>query len=243
MKIIAGPCAIESVDLFVAFADDLVRLFERFPAFTLVYKGSFDKANRTLQGSPRGVGLLEAEVAWIKIRANHPKLLLTTDIHETWQAACVAPHVDVIQIPAMLGRQTSLLNAAAQTGKIVNLKQPTLERADYFEAARAKLEGSEDQWLTYRGTGYPGNLLVDLHELLDLWAVYPPNRLVFDVTHTNRGDKWRSVRLAKAVAALGFENFFAETHPDPSRAISDAAYQLHPRTLERMLEVVSEELA
>src|SRR3990167_6668349 len=121
---IAGPCAIESVDSFVGFADELVRLFEGFPEFRLVYKGSFDKANRTLPGSPRGVGLVEAEKAWMKIRHNHPGLMLTTDVHETWQVRPVAELVEVLQIPAFLGKQTDLLRAAVETGRQVNVKKP-----------------------------------------------------------------------------------------------------------------------
>jgi 2-dehydro-3-deoxyphosphooctonate aldolase (KDO 8-P synthase) len=238
--IIAGPCVIESVDHFVGFADDLVRLFEDFPDFRLVYKGSFDKANRTRQGSPRGVGLVEAEVAWYKLKQTHPNLHLTTDIHETWQAEVAARWVDVLQIPAMLGRQTPLLNAVARTGKIVNLKKPVWEGIQYFADASTKLGGASQVWNTYRGTGTKGNLSVDLHDLLDMWGEYPPAFNFFDVTHTNGGDMWRTVRMARAARAIGFENFFAEVHPEPALALCDANHQLSVRALEHMLGAISE---
>lgn len=226
---IAGPCAIESVDSFVRFADDLVRLFERFPEFRLVYKGSFDKANRTQKGSPRGVGLVDAEVAWLKLKQSHPTLSITTDIHETWQAREVAPLVDVIQIPAFLGKQTDLIGAAATTGRIVNVKKPQWLGPSYFEEARAK--GAS--WFTHRGTGLKGNLSVDLHELIDSLNIDPDAFL--DLTHTNRGETYRSRSMAVAAQALGFRHFFAETHPLPELAISDAHHQLTIDQLELLL--------
>lgn len=231
---IAGPCAIESVDSFVAFADVLVRLFESFPEYRLVYKGSFDKANRTLSGSPRGVGLVDAVVAWRKIRENHPGLLLTTDIHESWQAREV--DVDVLQIPAFLGRQTPLLEAAASTGKIVNLKKPQWLGVDYFVEARTKTRGAAVVWATHRGSlALGGHLAVDLHELIDMRQQLPVETCFLDLTHTNDASAPRSVLFARAAGALGFENFFAEVHPNPTQAICDADHQLKVSTLETIL--------
>jgi len=229
---IAGPCAIESVEAFVGFADDLVRLFEHYPEFRLVYKGSFDKANRTLPGSPRGVGLVAAEVAWLKIRQNHPGLMLTTDIHETWQARVVSPLVDVIQIPAFLGKQTDLVRSAVETGRLVNVKKPQWLGPDFFRQALTVGAG----WFTLRGTGTHGQMHVDMHELLDTLETVPPGKTFLDLTHTNRGRTSRSRQLALAAQALGFQNFFAETHPYPEKAISDSAYQLNFVQLEYMLD-------
>src|SRR3990167_848557 len=228
---IAGPCAIESVDSFVGFADELVRLFEGFPEFRLVYKGSFDKANRTLPGSPRGVGLVEAEIAWLKLRKNHSDLLLTTDIHEPWQARCVASLVDVIQIPAFLGKQTDLVRSAVETGRLVNVKKPQWLGPSFFEQAC----GAGVEWCTLRGTGMYGWMHVDLHELIDTLEIVGPFSAFLDLTHTNRGPSSRSHQMALAAQALGFQHFFAETHPCPEKAISDAPNQLTVDQLEYLL--------
>lgn len=233
---IAGPCAIESVDSFVAFADELVRLFELYPEYRLVYKGSFDKANRTLSGSPRGVGLVDADVAWRKLRANHPGLLLTTDIHESWQAREV--DVDVLQIPALLGKQTPLIEAAASTGKIVNLKKPQwLGVSEYFDAAMTKTRAARETWGTHRGSlARSGRLSVDVLELLEMHSCLLSECSFLDITHTNDGQRWRSRSLALVAQAVGIENFFAEVHPDPEHAISDRANQL---TIENLGIVLS----
>lgn len=234
---IAGPCAIESVDSFVAFADDLVRLFEEFPQFTLVYKGSFDKANRSLMGSPRGVGLVDGEVAFREIRANHPRLMLTTDVHESWQAPWAAGFVDVLQIPAALGRQTDLLRAAAQTGKIVNVKKPLDQNTDFFAEAETKLAAAGGYWTTYRGSGSRAKPTLDLHEILEMRLETTP---FVDLTHTNHGLPSRSRFLAAAVTALGIRNYYAEVHPRPAEAISDRENQLDPQRLRWVLDRVSE---
>ena len=239
-KFIVGPCAIESVDSFVRFADDLVRLFERFPAFELIYKGSFDKANRTLPGSPRGVGLVDAEVAWYKLRRNHPTLRILTDVHETWQCQHVAVMVDVLQIPAFLGRQTSLLEAASLTGAVVNVKKPQWEDVDFFDSVDLKLPDAKEVWYTYRGTGTKNNLKFDLNEINDMVGTIPAAFAFADVTHTNQSSMWKSCGLARGCAAVGIRNFFAETHPSPKDAICDATHQLSRRALSVMLEQLSD---
>lgn len=234
--VIAGPCVIESVDQFVGFADVLVRLFESFPTLTLVYKGSFDKANRTQKGSPRGVGLVEAERAWEQLRCNHPNLLLTTDVHETWQCPRAAAYCDVLQIPAMLGRQTDLLVAAAETGRIVNCKVPVWEDniPAYITSVSSKVSGQ--RWFTYRGTGTSRALCVDMRQLIDLYENC--GAPVFDITHTNAGDRFHSLRFALMGAALTDLSFFAETHPDPDMAICDGANQLTPDMLKAALACI-----
>lgn len=230
---IAGPCAIESVDSFVAFADVLVRVFERYPSFKLVYKGSFDKANRTLAGSLRGVGLVEAEIAWAKIRSNHPSLMLTTDVHETWQCVPASLHCDVLQIPAMLGRQTSLIEAAAATGRIVNLKKPIWEGVDYFGQASTKTEEGYT-WYTYRGSGTREHLVVDMFETIGLVDMHGSRDSFFDLTHTNREYPRASKVMARMLEPL-HANYFAEVHPEPSKAISDSVHQLDTRDLKDLL--------
>lgn len=235
--VIAGPCAIESVDSFVRFADELVRLFEEFPDLTLVYKGSFDKANRTQKGSPRGVGLVEAEVAWTKIRANHPNLLLTTDVHETWQCRPVSAHVDILQIPAMLGRQTDLLVAAGETGRTVNCKIPVWEDnvQAYITSVCSKV--AADRWFTYRGTGTSRELRVDMHQLIDTYESC--GTPFFDITHTNAGERYRSLQFARMTSPLLYLNFFAETHPNPDAAVCDGLFQLNPEQLREVLTVLA----
>jgi 2-dehydro-3-deoxyphosphooctonate aldolase (KDO 8-P synthase) len=230
---IAGPCAIESVDQFVGFAGDLVRLFERFPSFRLVYKGSFDKANRTQQGSPRGVGLVEAQVAWYNLRRYHPDLMVTTDVHETWQASEV--DVDVLQIPAMLGRQTPLLEAAAATGKIVNVKKPQWEGSAFYADARGKLDGAKEVWFTHRGSPTTHGLDVGLNELIEMSWRLSAQPAFLDLTHTNRGNRHHSRPMARAARAIGINNFFAEVHPEPDRAICDGSHQLTLGQLEYLL--------
>lgn len=232
---IAGPCAIESVDSFVSFADDLVRLFEDFPKFRLVYKGSFDKANRTREGSPRGVGLVDAEVAWQMIRANHPRLMMTTDVHETWQCRPASYYCDVLQIPAFLGRQTDLLHAAAQTGRIVNVKKPQWESVWYMDSVASKCQGAKDFWFTYRGTSYGQKLVLDLNEIIDLCWEQDNSKTFVDLTHTNRKDREQSTLVAQACAAVGIRNYFAETHPNPDEAICDADNQLPLQELQLLL--------
>lgn len=229
---IAGPCAIESVNSFVDFADELVELFRRFPEFRLVYKGSFDKANRSRKGSPRGVGLVDAELAWQEIKRRHPHLMLTTDIHETWQAQVVARSVDVIQIPASLGKQTDLIGMAAQTGCVVNAKKPQWLGPSYFTEARNK--GAT--WFTHRGTGLHGQMHFDLHELIETLEL--ETEAFLDLTHGNRGRTSRSRYMAVAAQALGFRNFFAEVHPNPFAAVSDAPNQLSFDQLEFLLEAL-----
>lgn len=237
--VIAGPCAIESVDSFVRFADDLVRLFEEFPSLKLVYKGSFDKANRTQKGSPRGVGIVEAEVAWFKIKQNHPELLITTDIHESWQARAVSGLVDVIQIPAMLGRQTDLIEAAAAAAPTVNCKIPVWEDnvSAYITSVASKAPLAH-RWFTYRGTGTSRMLRVDFHQLIDTYENC--GRPFFDITHTNAGDRHRSLRFARMASQLSDMNFFAECHPDPDSAVCDGLFQLNPRMLRSALADMAE---
>jgi 2-dehydro-3-deoxyphosphooctonate aldolase (KDO 8-P synthase) len=237
-KFIAGPCAIESIDSFVRFAEVLSDLFVGFPQFELIYKGSFDKANRTLPGSPRGIGLVEAQVAWRQLRSEFPTLRLTTDIHETWQAREV--DVDVIQIPAFLGKQTPLIAAAGETGKVVNLKKPQWLGPEHFESAETKARYAKEVWFTHRGNGNSAEVpVLDLEFMAGNWQ----NQSILDLTHTNGPSpvlaSARSRALAVAAAAVGIQNFFAETHWAPREAICDANHQISVTALKRILTDLS----
>lgn len=239
--VIAGPCAIESVDSFVRFADDLVRLFERFPSLKLVYKGSFDKANRSRAGSPRGVGLIDAEVAWRMIRDAHPNLMLTTDVHETWQARAVTGMIDVIQIPAMLARQTDLIACAANCAPRMNVKIPVWEDniEKFVDDASTKVAYGdliEPPWFTYRGNGTNSKLVVDMAQVAEVAAL---GGGFLDLTHTNRGRKTLSTAFAEMVAPLPL-GVFAEVHPTPNSAVCDAQHQLIVDELEWILTILAD---
>ena len=216
----------------------------------LVFKSSFDKANRTSGSSYRGPGLEEglSILEAVKKRTNVP---VVTDIHETWQAAPAAGVVDVLQIPAFLSRQTELLQAAAATGRAVNVKKGQFLSPPEMAGAVAKLEaaGCDRILLTERGTtfGY-NNLVVDFRALPQLRKLGYP--VVFDATHSvqlpgGRGDASGGQReyvavLARAAAAVGIDGLFVEVHEDPDSAPSDPQNMITPDTLDHLLgEVLS----
>ena len=211
----------------------------------LVFKSSFDKANRTSGSSYRGPGLEEglSILEAVKKRTNVP---VVTDIHETWQAAPAAGVVDVLQIPAFLSRQTELLQAAAATGRAVNVKKGQFLSPPEMAGAVAKLEaaGCDRILLTERGTtfGY-NNLVVDFRALPQLRKLGYP--VVFDATHSvqlpgGRGDASGGQReyvavLARAAAAVGIDGLFVEVHEDPDSAPSDPQNMITPDTLDHLL--------
>jgi len=257
--LIAGPCALESADHALRMADAIAEVARRL-GVTAVYKSSFDKANRTSAGSPRGLGLDASLEALRRVR-DATGLPVTTDVHETWQVPTVADAVDVVQIPAFLCRQTDLLAAAGKTGKVVNVKKGQFASAAVMGHAARKVSAAAEAagcahggvLLTERGTtfGY-GDLVVDVRNLPRMRAAAPGALVVMDATHAVQsppagggGPETGGLRrlvptVARAAAATGIDGLFLETHDRPEEAISDSAVQW---PLERLEPLVAELMA
>ena len=228
--LIAGPCVIESEELCLSVARTLKRACERLGVF-YVFKASFDKANRTSAKSFRGPGLEKglAVLAKVRARVNVPVL---TDVHTEGQVEAAAKVVDILQIPAFLCRQTDLIAAAVQTGKVVNLKKGQFLSPQEMGqvAAKAESAGGEKLLLTERGTtfGY-NNLVADMRSIPIMRGFGWP--VIFDATHSVQlpgggGDRSSGQRdfapvLARCALAAGANGLFVETHPQPDQALSD----------------------
>ncbi len=230
LALIAGPCALESRDHAVFMAEKLSDLASK-TGIGLVFKSSFDKANRTSIDSARGLGLHEALSIFAEIRHQFG-LPVVTDVHEADQCAVAAEVVDILQIPAFLCRQTDLLVAAAKTGKTVNVKKGQFLAPWDMKNVLAKLNaaGNADILLTERGASFGYNTLVsDMRSLPIMAATGAP--IVFDATHsvqqpggqgtTSGGQREFVPVLARAAVAVGVAAVFIETHNDPSTAPSD----------------------
>ena len=233
--LIAGPCAIEDEMIVMTAAEGLKRVCEALE-IPLVFKGSFDKANRSSIFSPRGVGLEEGLRILEKVKAELD-LPVVTDVHETTQCPAVGQVVDLIQIPAFLARQTDLLVAAAKTCKAVNVKKGQFMAPDDMRNVAAKLTeaGNEKILFCERGTSFGYHtLVVDFTGLIEMRKIGFP--IVFDATHSvqkpggngtsSGGNREYAAPLMNAALAVGVDAIFAEVHPDPSRAISDAENQI-----------------
>lgn len=244
---IAGPCVIESAELLDIVANEIVRINNNLGT-DIIFKASFDKANRTSINSFRGPGL-ERGIEMLSHIKQQYGLKILTDIHESWQAEAVAEVVDVIQIPAFLCRQTDLLVAAAKTGRIINIKKAQfLSGADMkYPVEKAREAGAKDVWLTERGNtmGY-NNLVVDFRNIDDMLQIVP--NVIMDCTHSVQrpgaaggktgGDRRFVPAMAKAAKAFGATGFFFEVHPDPDRGLSDAANMLELSKLEEVIRSV-----
>ena len=240
---IAGPCVIESAEILDMVAAELVRLRDEF-GVDIIFKASFDKANRTSLGSYRGPGLEKGlqMLADVKSRWGLP---LTTDVHESYQAEAVGKVVDVVQIPAFLCRQTDLLVASARTGKIVNIKKAQFLSAESMVYAYRKVmeSGGCEAWLTERGTtfGY-NNLVVDFRNIAEMRTI--AERVIMDCTHSVQrpggsvtgGNREFVPAMALAAKAFGANGYFFEVHPDPDNARSDAANTLELSKLEGVIK-------
>lgn len=239
--IIAGPCVIESQELLDQVATELVRINKTLGT-DIIFKASFDKANRTSIRSFRGPGLERGIEMLAKVKEKFG-LRILTDIHESCQAAPVAEVADVLQIPAFLCRQTDLLVAAAHTGRIVNIKKAQfLSGKDMrYPVEKAKDAGAKEVWLTERGNmfGY-NNLIVDFRNIPDMIEIVP--RVVMDCTHSVQrpgagdgktgGDRRFVPQMALAAKAFGATGYFFETHPDPDSALSDGPNMLKLQDME-----------
>jgi 2-dehydro-3-deoxyphosphooctonate aldolase (KDO 8-P synthase) len=231
LLLIAGPCSLESEDVCRAVGAGLVALGKAHPELRIVFKGSFDKANRTSLSGPRGTGI-DAGLALLALVRREFDLPVLTDVHESAQTGPVAKVCDVLQIPAFLSRQTDLLLAAAATGRTVNVKKGQFlspqEMVHVIEKLRAGR--AAEIWQTERGTtfGYQ-NLVVDMRSFSIMRENGCPT--VFDATHSVQlpgaaGGKSGGQRefvepLARAALAAGADGLFIETHPDPDNAPSD----------------------
>lgn len=235
IKIIAGPCVIESAELLDIVAQELVNINRQLD-IDIIFKASFDKANRTSIHSFRGLGIEKGLQMLADVKTKYG-LRLLTDIHEAWQAEPVGQIVDVIQIPAFLCRQTDLLVAAAKTGKTVNIKKAQFlsGRDMHYPVEKAREAGASDVWLTERGNmmGY-GNLVVDFRNISDMLEITPT--VVMDCTHSVQrpdakggktgGDRRFVPSMALAAKAFGATGYFFEVHPTPDKGLSDAANML-----------------
>jgi len=252
MFLIAGPCAIESRDVVMYTAETLKQVCERL-GIRLYFKSSYDKANRTSM-SERGVGMEMGLEILQEVKSTFG-LPILTDVHESWQCAPVAEVADVLQIPAFLSRQTDLLVAAAKTGKIVNVKKGQFMAPWDMRGAIAKIEEAREGdkakgdkagiWLTERGSSFGyGNLIVDMTSLVKMREYGYP--VVFDATHSVQqpssqagvtgGNREMVPHLIRAAVAVGIDGLFLEVHPEPEKAISDAANQVRLSEAESILK-------
>ena len=248
MFLIAGPCAIESRDMVMHTAETLKQVCERL-GITLYFKSSYDKANRT-SISERGAGMEKGLAILQEVKSTFA-LPILTDVHESWQCAPVAEVADVLQIPAFLSRQTDLLVAAAKTGKIVNVKKGQFMAPWDMRGAIAKIEEARGErqkagiWLTERGSSFGyGNLIVDMTSLVKMREYGYP--VVFDATHSVQqpsnqagvtgGNREMVPHLIRAAVAVGIDGLFLEVHPEPEKAISDAANQVRLSDVESILK-------
>ena len=236
LLLLAGPCSLEGLDTCRPVAEALAALQKKHPELNILFKGSFDKANRTSINSNRGTGLAEGLEIFQTIKAEYGFKTIT-DIHLPDQCAAVGAVVDALQIPAFLCRQTDLLVAAAATGCAINVKKGQFLSPYEMEFVTNKLEeaGAKEIWQTDRGTtfGYQ-NLVVDMRSFNIMAANGHPT--IIDATHSvqlpgaaggvSGGQREHVPALARAALAAGANGVFLETHPDPSKAISDAASQI-----------------
>lgn len=247
MIIIAGPCVIEDASLLDCVAERLTDINRRLGT-DIIFKASFDKANRTSLSSYRGVGM-ERGLQMLSDVKSKWGLKILTDIHEPYQASPVAEVADVLQIPAFLCRQTDLLTAAARTGRTVNIKKAQfLSGADMvYPYAKAHESGAADVWLTERGNSFGyNNLVVDFRNIPDMLKISPT--VIMDCTHSVQrpgaaggktgGNREFVPAMALAAKAFGATGYFFEVHPDPDRGLSDAANMLELDKLENVIETL-----
>ena len=245
ITIIAGPCVIETMDVLEAVAQELVRLNQAYD-LDIIFKASFDKANRTSIHSYRGPGMEKGLQMLADVKAKFG-LTILTDIHESWQAQPVSEVADVLQIPAFLCRQTDLLVAAAKTGRTVNIKKAQfLSGIDMqFPVQKVRESGNDKVWLTERGNIYGyNNLAVDFRNIADMKQF--TNTVIMDCTHSVQrpgamggktgGDRMFVPAMALAAKAFGANGFFFETPPDPEKELSDGPNMLYLKDLEPVIE-------
>ena len=236
---------IESAELLDKVAETLVGINEHL-GVDVIFKASFDKANRTSLSSYRGVGLDKGLQMLDDVKRKWG-LKLCTDIHEAWQAAPAGEVIDVLQIPAFLCRQTDLLVAAAATGRIVNIKKAQFLSGEdmKYPYEKAVNSGATEVWLTERGNMYGyNNLVVDFRNIADMLKIAPT--VMMDCTHSVQrpgaaggktgGNREFVPAMAQAAKAFGANGFFFEVHPDPDNALSDGPNMLRLEELEGVIK-------
>ena len=243
--LIAGPCVIESEDLILETAFQLADI-ARHVGFPLIFKSSYDKANRSSIHSFRGLGMEQGLAILQKVK-EHVHVPVLTDVHSVEEATRAGQVVDVLQIPAFLCRQTDLLRAAAQTGRVVNVKKGQFLSPWDMKNVVQKLEecGTTKIMLTERGASFGyNNLVVDMRALPVMRGLGYP--VVFDATHSvqlpggggtySSGQREFIAPLARAAAGAGCDGFFMEVHPDPDAALSDGPNMIPLRALKAFLQ-------
>lgn len=242
---IAGPCVIESAEILDIVARKLVEINNKLGT-DIIFKSSFDKANRTSLRSFRGPGLTRGLQMLADIKTKYG-LKLLTDIHESYQAEAAGEVCDVLQIPAFLCRQTDLLVAAARTGKTVNIKKAQfLSGKDMrYPVEKAMESGAKDVWLTERGNSFGyNNLVIDFRNIPDMKAFVPT--VIMDCTHSvqrpgagngsTSGDRKFVPAMALAAKAFGATGYFFEVHPNPDQGLSDGPNMLQLDNLQGLIE-------
>lgn len=244
---IAGPCVIESAEVLAEVAREIVRINRKY-GIDIIFKSSFDKANRTSLSSYRGPGLKIGLQMLADVKEQFG-LRILTDIHEPSQAAPAAEVADVLQIPAFLCRQTDLLVAAARTGRTVNIKKAQfLSGSDMkYPVEKVRQSGTGDVWLTERGNSFGyNNLVVDFRNIPVMRTITP--RVIMDCTHSVQrpgglggatgGNREYIPAMALAAKAFGATGYFFETHPDPDKGLSDGPNMLPLAKLEEVISSV-----
>ncbi len=242
--LIAGPCVIESAELLDTVAQKIVSINNRLHT-DIIFKASFDKANRTSIHSFRGPGLEKGLQMLDEVKQKHG-LRVLTDIHESWQAEAAGQVVDVLQIPAFLCRQTDLLVAAAKTGKTVNIKKAQFlsGRDMRYPVEKALEAGAKEVWLTERGNSFGyNNLVVDFRNIPDMKEIV--QTVIMDCTHSvqrpgagngsTSGDRQFVPAMALAAKAFGATGYFFEVHPNPDKGLSDGPNMLELDKLEDLI--------
>jgi 2-dehydro-3-deoxyphosphooctonate aldolase (KDO 8-P synthase) len=272
MRIIAGPCQHESLEQSLEIAKECKRVCDKFE-IEYYFKASYDKANRTKGNSPRGFGVIDTRRDFNKLKYEIQDLKILTDVHSISDILYLNEHciksiksktdfsyferlvepdnsyVDVLQIPAFLSRQTDLIEAAARTGKIVNIKKGQFMTPWDIHSAVEKAQGAKEVWVTDRGTSFGySNLVVDFMGM-DYLQFYYKHNFVFDATHAVQkcppqlldlgvpcAPRDYAPGLLRAAAAMGVRSFFMEVHKDPDNALSDGPNSLYLNDFEMMVE-------
>ena len=249
--LIGGPCQIESMQHAIDICGALVEITNEL-GIPYVFKASFDKANRSSISSARGVGFEKGMETFDQIKKLYKGVPIVTDVHETWQCEEVAKHVDMLQIPAFLCRQTDLVIAAAETGKAVNIKKGQfLSPGDMVNAVKKCASvGNQNVCLTERGTSFGyGSLIVDMTGLSTM-AKTTGCPVIFDATHSVQqpgalgtstgGNREMAPILARAAIAAGVAAVFIETHENPDKALSDGPNSIALKDMKSILQDLKE---
>lgn len=246
LALLAGPCQIESRQHAIDMCGAMVEITREL-GINYVFKASFDKANRTSINTPRGVGLEEGMRTFDEIKKLYNNIPIVTDVHENEQCAIVAPHVDMLQIPAFLCRQTDLAIAAAKTGKVINIKKGQFLAPWDMKSLVKKVEdsGNMNVCLTERGASFGYNTLVTDFRGLPRMAKDTGCPVIFDATHsvqqpggqgtTSGGQREYAPVLARAAVAVGVAAVFIETHDNPDKALSDGPNMIALHDMKRVL--------